>query len=233
MIVTMTTRVKTLTKRKNRRLAAPRRYDGSRRQAAALETRRAIAAAAREQFLAHGYAGTTIAAIAAAAGVSHETVYAVFGPKAALFRHLIETALSGTDEPVPALERASTLALQAEPDPGRMLEGYAHVVRLLHARLAPVFLVLRDGAQTEPDLKAFADELNARRVRHMRALAADLAAKNGLRAGLSLAAAADIFWVMVSPEFYQLWVSDRGWTPEAFEQWLADAFKRLLLPAAA
>ena len=162
--------------------------------------------------------------------MSHETVYAAFGPKPALFRHLVETALSGTDAPVPALERESTRALQAEPDPARMLEQYAHVVRLLHERLAPLFDVLRDGARTDADLKALADELNARRVGHMRALAADLAAKGGLRPGLALEATADMFWVMISPEFYLLWVRDRGWAPAAFELWLADAFKRLCLP---
>src|SRR5215831_10681159 len=82
-----------------------RRYDASRRQEAALQTRLVIAAAARDLFVARGYIGTTMAAIAEAAGISHETVYATFGPKPALFRHLVEIALSGTDEPVPALER--------------------------------------------------------------------------------------------------------------------------------
>jgi AcrR family transcriptional regulator len=171
-----------------------------------------------------------MAAIAAAAGVSHETVYAAFGPKPALLRHLIETALSGTEEPVPALERESTRAMQSEPDPARMLQMYAGVVRLLQERLAPLFDVLRDGARTEPELKRLADELSTRRVGHMRALAGDLAAKGGLREGLSVEQAADLLWVMISPEYYLLWVRDRGWTPELFERWLADAFQRLLLP---
>ena len=224
--------VKPRTLNKRRRPPARRRYDASGRQAASLETRRTIASAARQLFLANGYAGTTMAAIATAAGVSHETVYAAFGPKPVLFRSLVETALSGTDEPVPALERESTRALQVEPDPARMLERYAHVVRLLHERLAPLFDVLRDGARTETDLKVFADELSTRRVGHMRALAADLAAKGGLREGLSIETAADMFWVMISPEFYLLWVRERGWPPDVFEQWLADAFKRLFLPQA-
>ncbi|HEY2650380.1 MAG TPA: TetR family transcriptional regulator [Solirubrobacteraceae bacterium] len=60
-----------------------------------------MASAAHELSLRRGYTTTTIAAIAAAAGVSHETVYASFGPEPAVFRHLIETALSGADEPIP------------------------------------------------------------------------------------------------------------------------------------
>jgi AcrR family transcriptional regulator len=207
-----------------------RRYDASRRQAAAIQTHHVIAAAARDLFIVRGYVGTTIAAIAEAAGVSHETVYATFGPKPALFRHLVEIALSGTDEPVPALERDIVRQARAEPDPRRIIDLFAHTVRLLQERVAPLIVVLSDGARTDPDLKAFADELSSRRVGHMRAFVADLAAKGGLRADLSPEMAADVIWVMNSPEFYVLCIRDRGWTPETFEGWLADAWKRLLLP---
>src|SRR5262249_53569296 len=82
-----------------------RRYNAPRRREAAQATRRAIVAAATRLFVERGYAATTMAAIAEAAGVSHETVYATFGPKPALFRHLVEIALAGMEEPVPALER--------------------------------------------------------------------------------------------------------------------------------
>jgi len=210
-----------------------RRYDASRRRAAAAQTRHAIATTARQLFLARGYAATTMAAIAEAAGVSHETVYATFGPKPALFRHLVEIALSGTDEPIPALERDIVWQVRAEPDQGQILELLAHTIRLIHERLAPLFAVLSYGAQTDTDLKALSDELSARHVVHMRLFVADLAAKGSLRAGVSLEMAADVIWVMTSTEFYLLCVRDRGWTPERFDHWLADAWKRLLLPAAA
>jgi prophage antirepressor-like protein len=64
----------------------------------------------------------------------------------------------------------------------------------------------------------------------MRAFVADLAAREGLRADLSPEMAADTVWAMNSSEFYLLYVRDRGWAPETFERWLADAWKRLLLP---
>ncbi|WP_313544173.1 TetR/AcrR family transcriptional regulator [Leifsonia aquatica] len=49
-----------------------------------------ILAAARELFLRDGYAGTTIEAIAASAGVSKATVYSNFADKDALFVELLE-----------------------------------------------------------------------------------------------------------------------------------------------
>ncbi len=209
-----------------------RRYDASRRRAAAQETRRAIAEAARQLFLERGYTATTMAAIAAEAGVSHETVYASFGPKPALFRHLVEIALSGTDRPVPGMERDYARQVMAETDPGRLFDSYARAMRQTQERLAPLFDVLSDGARTDPDLKALSDELSERRAGHMRQIAAHLAEIGGLRDGISLQTAADVIWLMNSSEVFLLLVRDRRWHPDFFERWLAQTWKRLLVAPA-
>src|SRR5439155_946807 len=73
--------------------------------AAAAATRSQILRSARELFIARGYAATTMAAIADHAGVSPDTLYAVIGTKPVLFRELVETALSGTDDVVPGEQR--------------------------------------------------------------------------------------------------------------------------------
>jgi len=213
-----------------RAVKKPRRYDASRRREAAQETRRAIVEAARRLFLERGYTGTTMAAIASAAGVSHETVYASFGPKPGLIPHLIETALSGTDRPVPGLERDYARQVRAETDPGRLFDIYARAMRLTQERLAPLFDVLSDGARTDPDLKALSDELSGRRVGHMRLLAAHLAEIGGLRDGVSVEAAADVIWLMNSSEVFLMLVRDRHWDPDFFERWLAESWKLLLTP---
>lgn len=219
-----------VTKNEDEQSRPRRRYNATGRQARAAQTRRSIAAAAREIFLARGYTAATVAMIAARAEVSHETVYTTFGPKSALFKYLIETALSGGDEPIPAMQREIVRQVRAEQDPLRIVDLFAHTVRALQERLAPLFEVLSDGARTDPQLQAFAAELSARRVGHMREFVADLASKGGLRDGLTIETAADVIWVMNSPEFYLLCVRERGWSPEFFEQWLADAWKALLLP---
>ena len=71
------------------------------------------------------------------------------------------------------------------------------------------------------------------RAANMRIFAADVAATGRLRPNLSVEKAADIIWSMNSPELYLLLVEDRGWSPEEFERWQADAWVRLLLNGAA
>ena len=206
-----------------------RRYHSARRQAQAAQTRRAILDAARVLFVERGYAATTMAAIAERAEVSLETVYAAVGAKPTLMRLLIETAISGGDEPVDAEERDYVRAILAEPDAAAKLAIYAGAVRRIQARMAPLYRVLQAAAPAHPELGALWAEIAERRARNMRAFAANLAETGQLRAGVSVEEAADVSWVLNSSELYALLVYDRGWEPERFERWLADAWRRLLL----
>jgi AcrR family transcriptional regulator len=209
-----------------------RRYDATRRQAAALQTRVAIATAARALFLERGYTATTMAAIASAAGVSHETVYATLGPKPAVFRHLIETALSGAEQPIPPLERDYAREVLSEQEPGRLIDIYARAMRLTQQRLASLFDVLNHAATTAPELAQYLSELIERRARYTKMIAEHLAAIGGLRQGVTVQTAADVLFALNSSEFYLLLARDRDWQPDHFERWLADAWKRLILPTA-
>ena len=206
-----------------------RRYDASGRRAFARQTRHAIIEAARALFLDRGYALTSMSAIAAAAGVSVETIYLSVGPKAALVRYLVETALSGEDEPVPPLERQGVEEILAEPDQRRKVRLFARVVRQLQQRLAPIWAIVLEAAPADAELISLVQELNERHIGNMRLFVEHLARAGGLRAGLSADLAADVVWATNSPEFYRLLVHGRGWTGDMFERWLADAWQRLLL----
>ncbi|HUY45669.1 MAG TPA: hypothetical protein VMV92_08085 [Streptosporangiaceae bacterium] len=61
----------------------------------------------------------------------------------------------------------------------------------------------------------------------MRRFVADPATAATLRVELN--EAADIVWATNAPGLYQLLVGQRGWTPERYEHFLADAWRRLLL----
>jgi AcrR family transcriptional regulator len=204
-------------------------YDSSSRKEAATLTRQSILLAAQRVFLDKGYARATMPAIAEAAGVALDTVYATVGKKPALFRLLIDMAISGTDSEVPVEEREYVRAIRAEKDPAAKLRIYAAALRSIQQRLAPLFRVLQGAAPLDPELAALWQSISQRRAKNMRLLAADLAATGRLRRDVPVAKAADIIWSMNSPEFYLLLVEQRGWSSKEFEDWLADAWIRLLL----
>ena len=211
-------------------MSAPvkRRYDATRRRQAAARTRAAILDAARELFTERGYTATAMTAIAERAGVALDTVYAAAGRKPDLARLLIETAISGTDHAVPAEQRDYVKAVQAAPDAGTKIAIYAAAVTAIAPRLALVYSIIQQAAPAEPGLAALWAEIAERRAANMRRFVANLATVSPLR--LDPGDAADIVWATNATETYQLLVGQRGWTPQRYERFLADAWRRLLLP---
>ena len=208
-----------------------RSYRSPVRDEKARRTRSAILDAARRLFSEQGYAATTVAAIAGEAGVAVDTVYAAVGSKPVLFRLLLETAISGTDEAVPAEERDYVRRIQAEPRARRKLEIYAQAIGAIAERMGPLHLVLRDAAAQAPELARIRDDIAARRARNMRRFAEDLIATGDLRPELTVDEIADVVWTMNSAEFHHLLVAERGWSPGQFRGWLADCWCRLFLDA--
>jgi AcrR family transcriptional regulator len=206
-----------------------RSYDASSRLARSAETKQRILNAALQLILDRGYRATTIAAIAATAEVNLDTVYELVGRKPVLLRELIEQALSGTDHPVVAEQRDYVIAMRDEPDPAHKLVIYAQAVREIQVRMAPLFLALRDASATEPDAHQVWQNISNRRAANMRLLVRDLQDAGGLRADLSVEAAADIVWATNSSELYVMLTVERGWSADQYEHWLADSWCRLLL----
>jgi AcrR family transcriptional regulator len=168
-------------------------------------------------------------AIAAAAGVSVETIYLSIGGKASLVRYLVETAISGADEPIPPLQRKGVAEIRAEPDPHVKLRLFAGMVRPMLERVAPIWQVVLEAEPTDAELSSVVAELQGRHVGSMRLVIDHLAEAGRLRPEISKDVARDVLWAMNSPQFYRLLVVGRGWTGETFENWLADAWQRLLL----
>jgi AcrR family transcriptional regulator len=206
-----------------------RKYDSTVRAQSAAATRHAIVDSARRLFLEKGYAATTMPDIAKAAGTALDTVYATVGKKPALFRLLIETAISGADRAVPAEQRGYVRAIRAEPDAARKIHLYADAMRVIQPRLAPLVRVLQGAAPLDPELKDLWQSIAKRRADNMRLLVEDLAATGRLRSGLSESKAADLVWSMNSPEFYSLLVEQRHWPVQEYAEWLRDAWIQLLL----
>jgi AcrR family transcriptional regulator len=207
-----------------------RRYDASRRQEQARRSRLAVLQAARRLFLEHGYAATTMPAVAAAAGVSVQSVYKAFGNKPALLKSVFDVAIAGDDEPVPVLQRPALSRVRAERDPRRKLRRYGEFVAEVSPRHVPVQLLARAAAATDPEAAGVWHQLQAERLAGMAQFARALHGEGHLRDGVPVEEARDLLWTCNSPEVYELLVLQRGWTPERYGRWVAETLIAALLP---
>jgi AcrR family transcriptional regulator len=206
-----------------------RRYDSARRREAAQQRRAAVVDAASRLFVRKGFAGTTIARIAEDARVSEETVYKAFGNKIALVRAMRDKALAG-EGPVHA-ERRSDRMQASENDPRKIVRDWGVLAMEVAPRVAPVLLLVRAGAASDPELARLQEEMDAARLTRMAHNARTLLKGGHLRAGVTLEAATDVLWTYSSPDLYELLVIRRGWSVERYGRFIADAMIAALLPS--
>src|SRR5262245_17960496 len=209
-----------------------RRYDASRRQAQAAQTRSDVVTAGRKLFEQHGYSGTTLAAIARSAGVSVETIYRAFDGKAGLFRAVVEDAVAGDAAPagVPVQDWPESKAVIAEPNPRRKIELYASMQSGIHARIAPLMRVLVEASASDPTLAEATHQLEQLRLAGVARFVGLVADQGGLRTDLPAGEAIDVVWALNSHAVHDLLVNRRRWTSERYRDWLADMLARSLLP---
>jgi AcrR family transcriptional regulator len=206
-----------------------RKYNSSRRQEQARQTRRQIVEAARNLFAERGYTGATIEAIAQEAGVAPETIYAAFGSKRAILARLIDVSVGGDDEPIPILQRPGPQAVQRELEPARQIQMFAHDMQEIMGRVAPIFGIMRVAAKTEPDIAEMLQNILESRLQGMQSFIHYLIANGALQADITPDEAAETVWAISSAELYNLLTVDRGWSGERYEQWLAKTLTKLLL----
>jgi AcrR family transcriptional regulator len=207
-----------------------RAYNSPRRRQQAAATRREILEAAQRLFEQQGYAGTSMAAIAAEAGVALKTVYVAFGTKSALLRALWNLLLRGDEERVPVADRAWYREVLEEPDAERQLRLNAHNARAVKTRAGGVMEVIRTAAPADPDIAELWERIQTDFHANQGAIVKRLHRRKALAPGLGVKRATDIMWTLNHPDLWHLLVGRCGWTPEEFEQWLGDAFCSQLLP---
>jgi TetR/AcrR family transcriptional regulator, regulator of autoinduction and epiphytic fitness len=200
-----------------------RSYHSPRRQQQAEQTRRHILETARQLFAVHGYTATTLPAIAREAGVSAPTVTAIFGTKVALVHALIQMVVRGNAGEAPVGKQSWWLEMLAEPDPRQLLRRYAAICRQIQERSADVYEITRGAATAEPEIAELMRAQAGRRREDARSVAEALARKDALDGAESIDRAADIIWALPSAYTYSLLVSERGWSGEQYEEWLASS----------
>ncbi len=126
----------------------------------------ALCDAAADEFLAQGFEGANIDAIAAAAGVGRATIYRRFGGKAGLFSHVIEREIARQWQAIPVPEGATPLA---------QLESLSRIVLKLHLAprsLATYYLLVQESGHFPELARRFYDMQIDRAARPLAAIIA-------------------------------------------------------------
>ena len=207
-----------------------RSYDASRRREQARARRLAVVQAARDLFERDGFRRTTIAAVAAHAGVSAESVYKGFGSKAALAKAVFDVVIAGDDEPVPVAERPAMQALRDEPDVRRKIAMFVDGLVQRQARSARVQLLIRDGRHVDDSLAPIWAKLNDEGLTGMTMLGRHLLESGQLRDGIELDEVRDVLWNYLAIDNYERLVLSQGWPLRRYSRWLARAIAGAICP---
>lgn len=205
-----------------------RPYRSQLRAQRAEQARTRILGAARELFLATGYARVTTAAIAARAGVSEALLFAAFGTKAGLLEALIGQVVGGDEEPVALRERPAWADMAAEHDARAALSRFAEMSAAIQQRTWRLIELARAAADTDEAMASLVAQGAANRRADCRDFA-EHTVTAGLRPDLTPAEAADVLWLYTSADVYRLLVGTAGWTHERYAAWLAGTLARALL----
>jgi AcrR family transcriptional regulator len=206
-----------------------REYHSPRRQQQAAATRRSILDAANELFAQQGYPATTMAEIAARAGVALKTVYVVFSTKSQLLRALWDLLLKGDQDESPVADRPWYRQVLEEQDPRQQLLMLAASSCVVKRRIGGILRVVRTAAPVDPDSGDLWRLIQSDFHANQRIVVESLAGKGALRADLDVARATDILWTLNHPDTWLLLVGDRGWSPQEFERWLGETACQQLL----
>lgn len=183
-------------------------------------------AAAERCFVGRGYGPTTVVAVAAAAGVSPETVYAVFGSKRELLRAVVESVVTGDPEQTELLRGDLLDRIASEPDQRRRFEIIVSATRDVLARSAAIDEVVRGAAASDPEIAEMERDHDRRTRRDVRRLISLLAAAGALR--MSEDDATDVVWALARSGFSRALAVDCRWSDRRAADALADVLSRVL-----
>jgi AcrR family transcriptional regulator len=194
-----------------------------RRALQADQTRRDIVAAARRQFVAQGYAATTLKDIARDAGVSVQTIYDSVGGKHDLVRRLNDLI----DEEADIAQITAPLA--GDPGPLVVARIPARITARLIERCGDILRVVLAGSFAEPELATLLEEGQRRHRAGADAVARRLAALRALRPDVAPAAAAATIAALADFRLALILTDEFGLDPGGLEDWIAGTTSRSVL----
>lgn len=195
------------------------------RQRQAGDTRRRIVEATRRLLESDGYARMTIEAIAQQAEVSAQSVYAIFKSKTGILIELLDQSMFGTD-----YEEVVQRTLSAS-DPENRLRLAAGVAKQIRSAQSAMFDLLRGAGVVAPELAKLQQQRERLRYKKEEGMISFLRDSGSLRPDIDHQTARDVFWMLTGGDVYRMLVHERGWSPQQYQDWLADTLVHSLLKA--
>jgi AcrR family transcriptional regulator len=205
-----------------------REYRSPLREQNARRTRSAVVEAAARFFVERGYAATSFADIAEAAGVSRPTAFAAFGSKSALLHQVLDQAMAGDDEPVPVAQRPWFRPVWEATEPGAVVDAYAEVCKLINGRSAKLIEVIRRAADDSPEVAELWETIQRNRRAGAAMVMRHLASLPRAPRHFDIDRATDVVWIFNDPAHYDALVRQCGWTEDDYSSWTADQIRHAL-----
>lgn len=165
----------------------------------------------------------TIEGIAQRAGVSAQTVYAIFKSKTGILIALLDQTMFG-----PEYNDVVRQARSAS-DPETRLRRAASVAKQIRDSQSAAFDLLRGAGVVAPGLAKLERQRERLRYEAEEGMITFLREAGRLRPGLTHKTARDIFWMLTGGDVYRMLVRERGWSPHKYQEWLADTLVHSLL----
>jgi len=194
-------------------------------------TRLRITKAAYALFCERGYAGTTMADVAAAADVAVQTVYFTFHTKSELLSRAYDLAVLGEGDPLPPEQQPWYARMIAEPNLVRALRIVVEGIGEILSRATPLDTVVRAGAGSDPDTARIRALHEGWRADGYRRMLDVLSSKVPLRLGVPPERATQLLLLFAGMDVYRVLVMDFGWTHDDWISWTVSAIAEQVFDA--
>ena len=198
-------------------ISKPRSYRSDLREQQAEATRKRVVEAAAQLFASEGYAGTTLARIATAAGVSAETVQG-HGPKAALMIAAIELVAVGVPDEDDIRNLDVGRQLLAAQDPAEAIRLLVATHSEAHSKSAPLAEALISAANADPELGRYRRDLIAGVTLQWRRIFEAYRDRGWIRTDVPIHELVDGTAALGSVETY-LRLMACGWDLDTYQRW--------------
>lgn len=189
-------------------------YNSENREAQAAQTRNRILAVSKQLFQSEGFDRVTISKLAKAAEVSMPTIYAIFKSKRGILQSLIDEALP--PEEFTELVRET----MEEESPVKCLALTAKLTCQMYDAEREFMDLLRGASVVAPEFKELERERENRRYERQGEYVKKIMQMRAIKKTFSLQKARDVLWGLTGRDLYRLFVIERKWTSDEYEQWL-------------